>query len=613
MPGAIINRLARRVPSRSQVIRVIWLVSAIALGLQVENGADFARYAQWPKAFATSDILTIPSKVLSPVGVPMTHWSHAPGLITDALSRLLSVLPAVQISLHTSAWLAAIAFWWAMIGLLRLATNRDPLLFVLALSAAFIGTHAGFYSIFHSSEIFALSTLAVSVFWALTAPPERVRDSLLVGIVTGLLLIVRVNLIMYVVLPLAIRAIIVWRGNESRLNKATFLHALAIAAPVVVYGVQLMLFNYWATGIPSRSPYVYGDSGFKSVDFAHPMFGTMLFHSWHGLVAYHPLFLLGPIALVALVMSRALPIAERALAGYALFAMFAQFYVQASWWCWWNGTGTYGNRTLAVAGVVLIVALARWLYLLTQRGTRLSRVVACVVLSAVACSCVWSFLLYIQGHSNHVTWRDLLREQGRLLAAQSVFVPLLVAALMSLGFGVGTFRRLRMRAILAAFAAFVATVAAQGLLAALVRDWTMRWGVANWTTPSLGVVSAVVFVVVAYLVTDRQSVPNPLRGARTVVAVVLVGVFVMGTWSFSRLALATRKVIATGAANPRKYHYRAAMVIDDLTGCIPEYDRVQGFTAQKAAFRHFIDAEVSDARRRLKDAIDAPEGPIPPS
>src|SRR3954470_15150184 len=100
MPGPIINRLARRVPSRSQVIRMIWLVSAIALGLQVQNGADFGRYAQWPKAFATSDILTIPSKVLSPTGVPMTHWSHAPGLITDALSRILSVLPTVEITLH---------------------------------------------------------------------------------------------------------------------------------------------------------------------------------------------------------------------------------------------------------------------------------------------------------------------------------------------------------------------------------------------------------------------------------------------------------------------------------------------------------------------------------
>ncbi|HEX2673176.1 MAG TPA: hypothetical protein VHM25_19985, partial [Polyangiaceae bacterium] len=298
MPGAIINMLARRVPTRAQVIRVVWLVSAIALGLQVQNGADFGRYAQWPKAFATSEILKIPSTVLSPVGVPVTHWSHAPGMITDALRRILRLMPAVEIDLHTAAWLAAIAFWWAMIGLVRLATQSNPALFVLSLAAAFIGTHAGFYSIFHSSEIFAMSTLAVAMFWSLTAKSERLRDSLIVGVVSGLLLVVRVNLIMYVVLPLATRAFIVWRGNGKRLNRAAFLHAFAMAVPLLIYGVQVMLFNYWATGIPSRSPYVYGDSGFRSVDLAHPMFATMLFHSWHGLLTYHPLFVLTPIALV---------------------------------------------------------------------------------------------------------------------------------------------------------------------------------------------------------------------------------------------------------------------------------------------------------------------------
>ena len=40
------------------------------------------------------------------------------------------------------------------------------------------------------------------------------------------------------------------------------------------------------------------------------------------------------IALVALILHRDLAASERVLAGYALFALFAQFYIQASWWCW---------------------------------------------------------------------------------------------------------------------------------------------------------------------------------------------------------------------------------------------------------------------------------------
>lgn len=103
MPGGL-PALVRGVPSlREHVIRVVWLVAAVALAWQAGGGADYSRYAQWPKAFSYSNIRKIQSVVLSPVGVPMTHWSHAPGLIADALERTASVLPALTVGLHTAA------------------------------------------------------------------------------------------------------------------------------------------------------------------------------------------------------------------------------------------------------------------------------------------------------------------------------------------------------------------------------------------------------------------------------------------------------------------------------------------------------------------------------
>jgi len=222
-------------------------------------------------------------------------------------------------------------------------------------------------------------------------------------------------------------------------------------------------------------------------------------------LAYHPLFALGPIALVALILRRDLQLSERLLAGCALFALLAQLYVQASWWVWWNGTGTFGNRSLAVGGVVVVVALARWLLLLMQSGTRKSLVAAVTLLSLTAACCCWSFLLYLQEHSNYVTWRELWHEQRRMLLDSSVFVSVAVAALLSLGFGITFFSRLRIRAVFAAFALFVATLAARGLLGTVVLRWLTSWGVERFSSAAQGLVSALALTVILYLVTDRHA------------------------------------------------------------------------------------------------------------
>jgi len=565
-------------------------VSALALGMQSHGGPDFRRYNEWLKAFASYDILRIKSTVLSPVGVPVTQWSYAPALMSDAIGRALSLLP-VEIGVLTVPWLAALAFWWALIGLVRLVTRGDPLLLALTVGAAFVGTQAGYYSIHHSSEIFALACFAVAAFWALSAGPERLRDSLIIGVACGLLLIVRVNLIMYVPLPLAARALIVWRGHGGRLNRAVVFHAVALGLPLLAYAAQLSLFNYWMTGSASQSPYVYGGGDFRSVDLAHPLLGTTLFHSWHGLLSYHPLFALGPLALAALALRRELPISERLLSGYALLAMFAQFYMQASWWCWWLGTGTFGCRTLALAGVLVVVALARWLFLLKKSATRKDLTYALMLLGFTAAACFWSLLLFLQGDSNYLTWRELLEAQRQFLFEPSVFVPVVGATVMSLGFGVVAFRKLRSRAVLVAITAFIATLAAQSLLARPLEVW-------HFTPARAGLVNAIAFGAIVYLATDSQAQPRPVRLARTLVASALLWVFVVGNWTFTQLALATKSVIAGSTADPRHYRYRSTMVIEELLSCVAEYDRVEGFTKRKLTARRFVEAAAEEARRK---------------
>ncbi|HTU59499.1 MAG TPA: hypothetical protein VMF89_13710, partial [Polyangiales bacterium] len=330
---------------RALVEKIAWVVLAIALGIWPREGADYPSYASWVDVFASRDVYQLQSTTISPVGVPVSQWSHAPALITNAIDRALSVVPFVQTGLHSVAWLAAIVFWWALIGIVRTITNGRPVLFLLTLGMVYIGTPAGFYSIHHSSETFSLACFSLATFLALSAPAGRLRDTFFIGIACGLLLIVRVNLAMYLPMPVAIRAFVLWRDRGERPNvRQLVLHALVLGVPLLAFASQLPFFNYWMTGSHSQSPYVYGDDDFRSMDFKHPLFAAVLVHPWHGLLAYHPLFALGAVALVALALRRSLPITERILALLGMFAVLAHLYLQAAWWCWWVGTGTFGSR-----------------------------------------------------------------------------------------------------------------------------------------------------------------------------------------------------------------------------------------------------------------------------
>lgn len=573
--------------SRKGLFRIVWVLAAVALGLQPGEGADYPRYDYWVDVFASYDVLKLNVSTLSPVGVPVSHWSHAPALVANALDRLLGLLPFVKTGLHTASWLAALAFWWALIGLSRLVSKGDSTTLLLTLAVAYLGTHAGFYSVHHSSEIFALASFAVATYWALSAGPERVRDSVAIGIACGLLLIIRVNLVMYVPLPLATRALVVWRGHGGKWNKALLLHAAAFAVPLLAFGAQLPVFNYWMTGSAARNPYVYGGGGFRSVDWSHPLFGTTLFHSWHGLLSYHPLFALGAIALVGLGLSRSLPVAERVLAIGALAAMLAQLYMQASWWCWWLGRGTFGNRTLALGGLLGVVALARWLVLLLEPGaSRARRAGGFILLGSMVAACTWSWLLYLQGPTNFHSWRELLSGQRALATDQQVFVPLGVTGLLAVGAALA-WRTRWSRAVLSIVTAFVVAMAAHALFAEPLQIWCNEVGLGSLRAVLLSLLCTLAFAVVVSLTGDHDT-PVPSQLARGVVGASLGWIFLCGSWTFVRLTLATRDVIKNSTAETQNYLWRSTMVVEDIVESVEEYEAVDGFQRRKRAANQFL-------------------------
>ena len=94
--------------------------------------------------------------------------------------------------------------------------------------------------------------------------------------------------------------------NHSRISPharpyaRTFAQLLVAGIPLVLAVFQSAIVNRWMTGSPVQPPYVYGGFGFQSMDLLHPQMGTVLTHPWRGLLAFHPLYGVAFIALLAI-------------------------------------------------------------------------------------------------------------------------------------------------------------------------------------------------------------------------------------------------------------------------------------------------------------------------
>ncbi len=181
------------------------------------TGPDFDHYMHWSRAFQTLDtrIFLDEGHTLSPLGVPLSQWSHGPGL----LYALCPVGCAQWMSPDRQAlwisWIVTAAFWWAMVGLLRRASYGDPQWVIYGVLVAVVGTQLGFYSRSYASETLSQAVFALLALWVVTRRDWRALDALVVGCLAGLLAIIRSQLVIYALPLLALLAFDLWRTRGT--------------------------------------------------------------------------------------------------------------------------------------------------------------------------------------------------------------------------------------------------------------------------------------------------------------------------------------------------------------------------------------------------------------
>jgi len=564
---------------------------ALMLLIAAAGGPDCLRYLDWARAVRGADILQLGDGTLSPLGLPLSQWSHGPGLFY-ALPRMLpwpyALVPAELLGplddFRLVGWLASLALWFALFRSMRQLLGGAVSGSLLLCAIAFGGTHLGFYSLQHASESLSLGCLALLAYWLIVPRSWRALDVLFVATLCALLIVIRTHLGFYI-LP-ALGWMIYRLRSQSGSWKQRLTYTALIALPLSSALVQIAWVNRWMTGSILRSPYAFGDANFSSLDLARPELLAVLVHPWHGLLVYHPLYGVG-FALLLWRTFRTESPAQRRLFGSIALALMAHLYLQASWYCWWMGVGTFGMRGMAASGVLLLPVIAHVMARRIERGKSNA-----LLLTLLLGCCGWSFLLMIQGMTNFMTYGELVGAQVRTLLRPDVLAPLALFGLLALTLTRG--RHDTGRRSLAAAAIFLVCWTAYYLCGlvidletALLRALPFRLGLGGL----IGVLAALT------LGRGKPQAPPIYRPALLLPAAVVTLVIVTNLL-FARLAFQTEQHILNSEGPPPSLAAQA-VDLDEVEESYFEYLRVPGFHQKKTALARFLEQNdrISGERR----------------
>ncbi len=214
------------------------------------------------------------------------------------------------------------------------------------------------------------NTCLIALFlliWRRTGPGRSVGEYGLLGLVGGILILIRPTNAILVIFPLA-DVVLNIRSTKSPWSKQLAGPLLGLAAAVFVFSPQLTLWKSLSGSFFSGPYREVGDFfDWLHPDFSGPLFAT----SQHGLFAWSPLLLPAILGLWWFARRE-----RRTGILMALFA-FLHLFVYASWSVWWSGIG-FSNRFFIELSPVFVLGLAALLEKVASRPI-LSRASAAVL------------------------------------------------------------------------------------------------------------------------------------------------------------------------------------------------------------------------------------------
>ncbi|KAB8144898.1 hypothetical protein F8S13_03415 [Chloroflexia bacterium SDU3-3] len=264
-----------------------------------------------------------------------------------------------------SALVATLAMWWA--------------------------TQALYYIIAEPSMSHATTLFTVSLFLLLWYPPDAQRSPLRwlgIGLSVALVALTRWQDGVVILIPLAEIAWWLYKRNMS-LGSAALSFALCISAVAVGFLPQMIM---WHAIYGTILTLPQGNDFFM---WSNPQVLPTLFSTRHGLLSWHPIFILALIGIISLWKI------DRSAAAAALFFFLCQLYINSAAARWW-ADDAFGGRRFTSAIPLLTLALAALIGACDRSQRRR------LILAALALLVVWNGLCFAQYRLGFVSMSQAL-------------------------------------------------------------------------------------------------------------------------------------------------------------------------------------------------------------
>lgn len=283
-------------------------------------------------------------------------------------------------------------------------------------------------------------------------------------------------------------------------------------------------------------------------------------------------YALGFTALIQGALTRSRSVGGRLIDATLAAAFVAHLYLQAAWYCWWLGTGTFGMRGMAVTGVYLVPALVRWGHQLAGRKQTLFIV-------AAALASLYSSVLLWQQESNFLTATALVHGLAQQVSDVRFAAPIVVAAIGGLVVALWLRARQQSGFLLVSVGAALSGI----VFVYLGRAVAIESAVVSLAL--LGVVAMMSALAVGFwLAADKEPTGESecvesvwLDAARWTVVAVFIGTALL----FARLTRNTEAYLASGLPSPRMYTSVGSFHRGEVEATYGEYMHVRGFVDEK--------------------------------
>ena len=294
--------------------------------------------------------------------------------------------------------------------LLRFFDRNDAL---MATGLVALATNVFYYLAVQPVMSHSMSMFAVTLFaflWVKTLGRRRTRDMILLGLVAGLMVLIRPQNALFVSL-LGLEWLGIFKSGSGYLD-----HWRRNIGNAAVFGVVFLValfpqFIAWKILYGQFLVDSYDSAGF---DFANPFIWESLFSPRHGLISWTPIILLAIAGLLLALRN------NTQLAATLLFAFLLQVYINASWTDYWWFGESFGSRAYMNCSFIFAFGLAQFL-----SATRKIKVVVYPVFAALI---LWN-LLFIAQFTMGMVSRSEAVDFGQVLSNQIAIPEMLLNAI----------------------------------------------------------------------------------------------------------------------------------------------------------------------------------------